>query len=32
MEIAPQGELWWGVKEPEQKTLLPSWIELGEGF
>lgn len=31
-QIAPKGELWWSNKNPEQGTLFPSWIELGEYF
>lgn len=32
MEIAPKGELWWSIKDPEQATIWGSWIELGEDF
>jgi Plasmid encoded RepA protein len=32
MQIAPQGMLWWDVKNPEQPTLEGSWIELGKQF
>jgi hypothetical protein len=32
MQIASEGELWWDLKNPEQPTLLGSWIELGEKF
>ena len=32
MQIAPDGELWWDLKNPEQSTLFGSWIELGEKF
>jgi hypothetical protein len=32
MEVAPEGELWWDLKEPEQAALWESWIELGEKF
>jgi hypothetical protein len=35
MEVAPVGELWWDWKpndNPEQGTLWPGWIELGEKF
>jgi hypothetical protein len=41
MDIAPVGEEWekvlfgedwWDYKQPAQKTLWPSWIELGEKF
>lgn len=32
MQIAPDGELWWDLKNPEQETLFGSWIELGEKF
>ena len=31
-QIAPKGELWWSNKNPDQGTLFPSWIELGEYF
>ena len=31
-QIAPKGELWWSNKAPDQVTLFPSWIELGEYF
>jgi hypothetical protein len=32
MQVAPEGELWWDVKRPEQFGLFNSWIELGEKF
>jgi hypothetical protein len=32
MQVAPKGEFWWDVKQPEQATLWESWIELGEDF
>ena len=32
MDVAPKGELWWDVKQPEQAALWESWIELGEDF
>jgi hypothetical protein len=32
MEIAPEGELWWSSRQPDQGTLWGSWIELGEKF
>ena len=32
MDVAPEGELWWDPKRPEQGTLWGSWIELGEKF
>jgi hypothetical protein len=32
MEIAPTGELWWDVRNPEQGVLWNSWIEVGEKF
>jgi hypothetical protein len=32
MEVAPKGELWWDLREPEQAALWESWIELGEEF
>jgi Plasmid encoded RepA protein len=32
MQVAPDGYLWWNLKEPEQGTLWGSWIELGEKF
>jgi hypothetical protein len=30
MEIAPEGELWWDPKRPDQGALWQSWILLGE--
>lgn len=32
MQVAPEGELWWNFKNPDQSTLFNSWIELGEKF
>ena len=32
MEVAPEGELWWDVKRPDQGSLWNSWIEVGEKF
>ncbi len=32
MQVAPDGELWWNFKNPNQSTLFGSWIELGEKF
>lgn len=32
MEVAPDSELWWDLKEPEQAALWGSWIEVGEKF
>lgn len=32
MQVAPKGELWWDLKNPQQPTLWESWIELGEDF
>lgn len=32
MEIAPQSELWWDARRPDQGALFPSWIKLGEEF
>jgi hypothetical protein len=32
MDVAPEGELWWDIKEPGQGALWESWIELGEKF
>lgn len=32
MQVAPEGELWWDFKNPEQPALFGSWIELGEKF
>ena len=32
MDVAPDSELWWSPKQPEQGTLWGSWIELGEKF
>jgi hypothetical protein len=30
MEVAPDGEYWWNPKQPDQLTLMESWIDLGE--
>lgn len=32
MQVAPEGELWWDFKNPDQSTLFGSWIELGDKF
>ena len=32
MQVAPEGELWWNFKSPDQPTLFGSWVELGEKF
>lgn len=33
MQIAPQGEIWWSdLFSPHDRTLMGSWIELGETF
>ena len=32
MQVAPEGELWWDARRPEQGVLWGSWIELGEKF
>jgi hypothetical protein len=32
MDVAPNGELWWNPKQPEQDALWGSWIEIGEHF
>jgi hypothetical protein len=32
MQVAPDGELWWDPKQPEQSVFWGSWIELGEKF
>jgi hypothetical protein len=32
MEVAPEGELWWDPKRPDQGALWQSWILLGEKF
>jgi hypothetical protein len=32
MDVAPKGELWWDVRDPEQPTLWGSWVQLGEEF
>jgi hypothetical protein len=32
MEVAPESELWWDVRQPAQGSLWNSWIRLGEDF
>lgn len=32
MAVAPEGDLWWDPREPDQEPLWGSWIELGEKF
>lgn len=32
MQVAPDGELWWDFKSPDQESFFSSWIELGEKF
>lgn len=32
MQVAPEGELWWNFKKPNQATLFNSWIELSNKF
>lgn len=32
MQVAPEGELWWSIKNPNQPSLLCSWIELSDKF
>lgn len=32
MQVAPKGEFWWNLREPEQAALWGSWIELSEDF
>ena len=32
MEVAPESELWWDVRQPAQSSLWNSWIRLGEDF
>ncbi len=32
MKIAPEGELWWSDKYPDQGVFLGSWIEISEKF
>lgn len=32
MDVAPKGVLWWDEKQPEQRALWDSWIQLGEDF
>lgn len=32
MQVAPEGELWWDIKNPNQSSLFCSWIELSDKF
>jgi hypothetical protein len=32
MDVAPDGDIWWDYKNPGQRALFGSWIELGEKF
>jgi hypothetical protein len=32
MEVAPESELWWNPRDPEQGTLWGSYVVLGEYF
>ena len=32
MQVAPKGEFWWSIKDPDQTALWGSWIELGPDF
>jgi hypothetical protein len=32
MQVAPKGELWWDIRQPNQATIWGSWIELSEDF
>lgn len=32
MVIAPEGELWWNPKTPDEPVFWDSWIELGDKF
>lgn len=32
MQVAPEGMLWWDVRQPEQSCLFESWIELSSQF
>ncbi len=32
MQVAPEGELWWNIKNPNQSSLFCSWIELSDKF
>jgi hypothetical protein len=32
MQVAPNGQLWWSPKDPDQGALWGSWIKLGEDF
>ena len=30
MQVAPEGELWWDPRQPDQLDIFYSWIELGK--
>jgi hypothetical protein len=32
MQVAPEGMLWWDIRQPDQNTLWGSWIEIGQKF
>jgi hypothetical protein len=32
MQVAPKGEFWWSLRDPDQTALWGSWIELSEDF
>lgn len=32
MDVAPEGELWWDPRDPDQGTIFNNWILLGEQF
>ena len=32
MQVAPKGQMWWDFKNPDQRDLFNSWIELSEDF
>jgi len=32
MTVAPKGEFWWSIKDPEQTALWESRIQLGQDF
>jgi hypothetical protein len=32
MQVAPEGELWWSMKDLQQTAIWGSWIELGQRF
>ncbi len=32
MQVAPEGELWWDPRRPDEVTLWDSWLLLGERF